>query len=151
VGALAHLMNSQALAGDYTGATANLEAIARHHVGADVRILWQPAEHWLGLARQTPSGYEILLNPYAVAGDLGFTFFHECAHLVRGHCENVTQHPPAELAHINPRAVLEWLPPAEQAACGPAIDATEAEADSWAADALAAFEGRFGPFLEAIQ
>jgi hypothetical protein len=144
-------MDPQALAGEYTGATANLEAIARHHAGADVRILWQPSAHWLGLARQTPSGFEILLNPGAAVVDLGFIFFHELGHLVRGHARTVSTSTLAELADDDTGARLERLTPPERAACGAVIDAREREADAWACDALAAFEGRFGPFLEAIQ
>jgi hypothetical protein len=144
-------MSGQALAGDYTGATANLEAIARHYAGADVRVCWQPAQHWAGLARRTAGGLEILLNPAVNAADLGYVFFHELGHLVRGHCENVISDPPEGVAYLDPVGRLARMTPPEQAAWGAVIATREGEADAWAWDTLAAFEGRFGPFLRAIQ
>lgn len=144
-------MKPRALAGDYTGATANLEAIARHYAGADVRILWQPSEIWLGLARLTPAGFEILLNPSAPAPQLGHVFFHECGHLAAGDATFVDTRSPEDVANVNPPAMLERVTPAERAAIGPVIDAMELAADSWATDALREFEGRFGPFLKAIR
>lgn len=144
-------MKARALAGDYAGATANLEAIARHYVGADVQVTWQPSAVWLGLARLTPAGFEILLNPYMVAADLPFVFLHECGHLVNGDATNVDMLRAEDMADVNPPAMLERLTPAERAAIGPVIDAREADADRWAANALRTFEGRFGPFLKAIR
>lgn len=141
----------RALAGRYAGATANLEAIARHYVGADVQVTWQPATTWLGLSRLTPSGFEILLNPAAPAGELGHIFFHEMGHLVNGHAQIVSTQAPAELADDDTPAHLERLTPPEAVAWQPVLDAREAAADSWAFDALRAFEGRFGPFLKAIR
>ncbi len=144
-------MRSRALAGDYAGATSNLEAIARHYCGADVRVTWQPASAWLGLARRTPAGFEILLNPAAPAARLGHVFFHECGHIACGHCELVSTGTPADLAHDETTAHMERLTPAERAAIVPVIDAREVAADGWAADTLRAFQGRFGPFLKAIR
>ena len=144
-------MAPRALAGDYVGATANLEAIARHYCGADVRVTWQPATTWLGLARLTPAGFEILLNPHMAAADLPFVFHHECAHLVHGDATFIDTRSASDVANVNPPAMLERVTPAERAAIGPVIDAREAGADSWAADALRTFEGRFGEFLKAIR
>ena len=141
----------RALAGDYADATSNLEAIARHYCGADVRVTWQPASSWLGLARRTAAGAEILINPAAPAAKLGHIFFHELGHLVCGHCELVSTGTPADLAHDETTAHMERLTPAERAAIGPMVDAREAAADGWAADALRTFEGRFGTFLRAIK
>lgn len=143
-------MAARALAGDYAGATANLEAIARHYVGADVRILWQPSVVWLGLARLTPAGFEILLNPAAPAAGLPFTFFHECGHLVHGDATFVDMRSAEDVADVNPPAMLERTTPAERAAIGPIMHAMESAADRWAEIALRTFEGRFGPFLKAI-
>lgn len=144
-------MKARALAGRYAGATSNLEAIARHYCGADVRVTWQPSTVWLGLARLTPAGFEILLNPYMFADDLPFVFHHECGHLVNGDATNVDMLRAEDMADVNPPAMLERLTPAERAAIGPVIDAREADADRWAANALRTFEGRFGPFLKAIR
>ncbi len=144
-------MRARALAGDYAGATDNLEAIARHYVGADVRVTWQPSTIWLGLARLTPSGFEILLNPAAPAGKLGHIFFHEVAHLVNGDATFIDMRSAEDVAGVNPPAMLERITPAEMTVIGPAIDARETAADRWAADALRTFQGRFGPFLKAIR
>ena len=144
-------MKARALAGRYTGATSNLEAIARHYVGADVRVTWQPSTLWLGLARLTPAGFEILLNPAAPAAKLGHIFFHEVGHLVNGDAVIVSDEPPAELAEDTTAARMERLTPAEKETIGPIIDAMETAADRWAADALRGFQGRFGPFLRAIR
>lgn len=144
-------MAPRALAGRYAGATANLEAIARHYVGADVRVTWQPSPVWLGLARLTPAGFEILLNPAAPAAQLGHTFFHEVAHLVHGDATLIDTRSASDVADVNPPAMLERVTVAERAAIGPMVDAREASADSWAFHALRTFEGRFGPFLRAIR
>ena len=144
-------MAVRALAGRYAGATSNLEAIARFYVGADVRILWQPSAVWLGLARLTPAGFEILLNPSAPAAKLGHIFFHEVAHLVHGDATITDTRSASDVSTVNPPAMLERVTPAERAAIGPMVAAWEAAADSWAADALRTFEGRFGPFLKAIR
>lgn len=144
-------MKARALAGDYAASTANLESIARHYAGADVRIQWQPATTWLGLARRTTDGAEILINPAAPAARLGHILFHELGHLCSGHCEIVSTRSPADLADDDTAALLERLTPAEKAAIGPVIDAKENEADRWAETALRKFEGRFGPFLKAIR
>lgn len=144
-------MRARALAGDFAGATANLEAIARFYVGADVRILWQPAAAWLGLARRTIDGAEILINPSAPAARLGEIFFHELGHLCSGHCEIVSTRTPADLADDDTAVHLERLTPAERATIGPVIDAKENEADRWAETELREFQGRFGEFPEAIR
>lgn len=144
-------MKARALAGDYVGATANLEAIARHYCGADVRVTWQPATTWLGLARLTPAGFEILLNPHMAAADLPFVFHHECAHLVHGDATFIDTRSASDVANVNRPAMLERVTSSEQAAIRPVIDAREAAADRWAFATLAAFEGRFGPFLRAIR
>lgn len=143
-------MDGQALAGEYAGATANMEAIARWHAGADVRVTWQPSPFWLGLARRAPDGLQILLNPAAAAADLGYIFFHELGHLVCGHAVTESMYTPAEMAHDDTAARLERLTPPERASWGAAIDARETQADSWAWAALGAFQRRFGPFLKAI-
>lgn len=143
-------MDGQALAGEYTGATANLEAVARWHAGADVRVTWQPSQHWLGLARRTAGGLQILLNPAAAAADLPYIFFHEVGHLVCGHAAIESMCTPAEMAHDDTAARLARLTTPEAVAWGAAIDARETEADSWAWAALGEFQRRFGPFLKAI-
>ena len=145
------MTGGQVLAGEYIGATANLQAIARHYVGGDVWLYWQPSHHWLGLARRTPAGAEILINPYAPAADLPFTFFHEVGHLVNGHVLIESTSTAEELAEDDTAARLERLTPPERATIGAVIDAREAEADRWAWAALEAFQGRFGPFLKAIR
>lgn len=144
-------MNGHALAGDFMHATPSLEAIARHFVGEDVRVRWQPSQHWLGLARRTPDGAEILLNPGAAAADLGHIFFHEMGHHVRGHVTTVVTSTPAQMAATDSDAILARLTPPEQAAWGATIDAREAQADAWAQEYLEAFQARFGPFLGALR
>ena len=144
-------MDGQALAGEYIGATANLQAIARYYLGADVWVRWQPSQHWLGLARRIAQGAEVLINPYAPAADLGHIFFHELAHLVHGHVLIISTQTAADLADDDTAAHLERLTLPERATIGAIIDVREAEADRWAYEALEAFEGRFGPFLQAIR
>lgn len=144
-------MDLQAHAGDYAGCTSALESIARHYVGAAVRVTWQPATTWWGLARLTPAGFEILLNPAAPAAELGFVLFHELAHLVNGDATLIDMRSAEDVAGVNPPAMLERITPAEKAAIGPAIDAREAAADRWAETALREFQGRFGEFLRAIR
>jgi hypothetical protein len=143
-------MGAQLLAGEYAGAVCNLEAIARHYVGRHVTVRFQAAATWLGLARRTEAGPEIFVNPAACAADLGYILFHEIGHLVRGHVTLVDATPAADLAQDDRAARLERLTPPERAALCPVLDKMEAEADEWAWAALAAFEGRFGPFLEAL-
>lgn len=143
-------MDGQALAGEYIGATASMEAIARHHTGVDVRVRWQPSNHWRGLARRTADGAEILINPYAPAAELAHILFHEIAHHLRGHVVIESTWTAAEMADDNTAARLDRLTPPEADAWRAAIDAREAEAEQYAWAALEAFERRFGPFLGAI-
>lgn len=125
--------------------TANLETIARHYAGERVTVEWRVSAHWQGLATRTDAGAVILLNPHAQ--DLGFVFFHELGHIVRGHCTvTSTADPDADTA-----AILARLSPAERAILTPMIDERENEADTWAMVNLAAFERRFGAFLEAVK
>lgn len=141
----------QPLAGEYAGAVCNLEAIARHYAGRPVTVRFCPARAWLGLVRRTPAGLEIFINPAAAAVDLGYILFHEVGHLVRGHVTLEDATDAAALAEDDQvAAVLARFAPHERAAVCAVLDRREAEADEWARAALAAFEGRFGPFLEAI-
>ena len=114
-------MKARALAGDFAGATANLEAIARHYVGADVRILWQPSDGLAGARASTPAGFEILLNPAAPAAKLARIFFHEVAHLVHGDATLIDMRRAEDVADVNPPAMLERLTPAEKATIGPMV------------------------------
>lgn len=145
------MTGAQPLAGEYAGAVCNLEAIARHYAGRPVTVRFQSARAWLGLARQTPGGPEVLINPTAAAADLGYILFHEVGHLVCGHVTLEDATDAAALADDDQATALGRLAPAERAAVGAALDRREAEADEWACAALAAFEGRFGPFLQAIR
>lgn len=145
------MSGAQAMAGDYAGCVNNLEAIARFYVREDVRVRFQPAQHWLGLARRTENGPEILINPYAPAAQLGHILFHEVAHHVCWHVLVVNTQPAAELATDDTAARLERLTPPEAATWRAVIDAREGEADRWAHERLAAYERRFGPFLKAIR
>lgn len=125
--------------------TANLETIARHYAGERVTVEWRVSAHWQGLATRTDAGAVILLNPHAQ--DLGFVFFHELGHIVRGHCTVIST---ADL-DADTAAILANLSPAERAHFVPMIDERESEADAWAMVNLAAFERRFGAFMAAMQ
>lgn len=144
------MTDAGALAGDYRDSVCNLEAIARFYVREFVRVHWQPSQHWLGLARRTEHGAEILLNPYAAAADLPFIFFHEVGHHVRGHVVTINPLSLAEMADDDQAARLERMTPPEADTWRAVIATREDEANEWARAHLAAYEARFGPFLRAI-
>ena len=143
-------MNGQALAGDFAGCLCNLETIARHYVREFVTVRFQPAQTWLGMARRTSNGREILINPGAALADLPYIFFHEVGHHVRGHIVIEDARRAADLVDDDQAARLGRLTPSEASVWTDEIDRRETEADAWANDTLAAFEAQHGPFLAAI-
>lgn len=141
-------------AGFYEFCTRNLELFARVFVGEPVTIRWFRSTKLLGQAfRQTGVGAVIRLNSGAGAAELGRVFFHECGHLATpGHCKMITPVDPdfGQDDDTTATEIIACMSEPERAYFSAQIDKEETEADAYAAQALAAFEAEFGPFLDVI-
>lgn len=128
---------------------ANLATIARAYLPAgtlvSVYLVDLRPDFLLGRASLTVGGWRVIELDERFGLD-GFTFFHELAHHALGHVK--VEHKVGTLIYKHPSQAN--LSQVERETIERYIERLENEADAWAASELAKFEGRFGPFSEAL-